>query len=112
MDGESQAIVDGLNDRLVTDVQIGRVQRALARKLGLEPERVVPPARPHSQGGKAGCLAYVPPRGQKRSQNRWGDWIKISRSKSSMLAACGSSRRRANASATRKASATAAKKIV
>jgi len=39
-----------------------------------------------------------PPLGQNRSQSRWGDWIRISRSRSSMLAAFGSSSRRREAS--------------
>src|ERR1035441_2284855 len=55
---------------------------------------------------------HVPPRGQKRIQKRWGDWMRISRSRSSMLAASGSCNRRARVSVMVKERAAAAKKTV
>src|SRR4051794_32213957 len=52
------------------------------------------------------------PLGPKRSQNRWGDSIKISRRSSSMLAASGSSNDRETINEQTKASEAAAKKTV
>src|ERR1035437_2139797 len=69
---------------------------------------------PHfwQSANRPGQAPQVPPRGQQRIQKRWGDWMRISRSRSSMLAASGSWSQRARARVIVKEKAAAAKNTV